>query len=95
MKVTERRKGDLGGLMVMESWYYICDAQESAGCRNLDDYEKEYDYRVQWMSLEEAVAGNEKVRHMEAVPWIVRENEVMRQWISPMAAPPNRSSVLI
>ena len=53
--------------------------EETAGNRNLDDYEKEYDYRVQWMSLEEAIAGNEKVQHREAVPWVMREIEVMRQ----------------
>lgn len=77
MKVTERRKGNPADLLVMVSWYYVCDVEEKAGDRNLDDYEKEYDYRVQWMSLEEAIAGNEKVQQREAVPWIARETEVM------------------
>ena len=79
MKVTERRKGDPDDLMEMVSWYYVCDVEETAGNRNLDDYEKEYDYRVQWMSLEEAVAGNEKVQQRKAVPWVERETEVMRR----------------
>ena len=79
MKVTERRKGDPDDMLEMTSWYYVCDVEEEQGDRNLDDYEEEYDYRVKWMSLEEAIAANERVRELEAVPWVVRENEVMRQ----------------
>lgn len=79
MKVMERRKGDPDDLMEMTSWYYVCDVEDEPGGRNLDDYEEEYDYRVQWMSLEDAVAANERVEQPQAVPWVVREKEVMRQ----------------
>lgn len=79
MKVIERRKGDPDDMMEMISWYYICDVEGEQGERNLDDYEEEYDYRVQWMSLEEAIAANERVRELDAVPWVARENEVMKQ----------------
>lgn len=63
----------------MISWYYLCDVVEEQGDRNLDDYEAEYDYRVEWMTLEEAIAANEKVSQLDAVPWVVREKEVMQQ----------------
>lgn len=79
MKVTERRKGDPDDMMEMVSWYYLCDVESGQGGRNLDEYEAEYDYRVEWMNLEEAIAANERVRELDAVPWAVRENEVMRQ----------------
>lgn len=79
MKVTERRKGDPDDLLEMISWYYLCDVAEEQGDRNLDDYEAEYDYRVEWMTLEEAIAANEKVSQLDAVPWVVREKEVMQQ----------------
>lgn len=79
MKVTERRKGDPDDMMEMISWYYLCDVEEEPGTRNLDEYEEEYDYRAEWMTLEEAIAANERVRELGAVPWVVRENEVIRQ----------------
>lgn len=86
MKVMERRKGDPDDLMEMTSWYYVCDVEDEPGGRNLDDYEEEYDYRVQWMSLEDAVAANERVEQPQAVPWVVREKEVMRQALREGAA---------
>ena len=79
MKVTERRKGDPDDMMEMVSWYYLCDVESGQAARNLDEYEAEYDYRVEWMNLEEAITANERVRELDAVPWVVRENEVMRQ----------------
>lgn len=79
MKVTERRKSDPDDLLEMISWYYLCDVKEEQGDRNLDDYEAEYDYRVRWMTLEEAIAANEKVPQLDAVPWVVREKEVMQR----------------
>ena len=79
MKVMERRKGDPDDMLEMTSWYYLCDVEAEQGDRNLDDYEEEYDYRVQWMSLGEAIVENERVRELDAVPWVVRENEVMKQ----------------
>ena len=65
----------------MISWYYFCDIEVEQGNRNLDDYEEEYDYQAIWASLQEAIAANEKVQQREAVPWIMRENEVMRQML--------------
>lgn len=81
MKVVERRKGDPADMLEMTSWYYICDVEDEQGERNLDDYEEEYDYRVRWMSLEEAIAANERVQQLDAVPWAVREKEVMKQMV--------------
>lgn len=79
MKVTERRKGDPDDMMEMISWYYLCDVEAEPGTRNLDEYEEEYDYRVEWMNLEEAIAANARVEELDAVPWVVRENKVIRQ----------------
>lgn len=79
MKVTERRKGDSDDMMEMISWYYLCDVESGQGAGNLDEYEAEYDYRVEWMNLEEAIAANGRVRELGAVPWVVRENKVMQQ----------------
>lgn len=77
--VREKRKGDPDDLMIMESWYFFCEVEETAGDRNLDDYEEEYDYKVCWMTLEDALAKNESVTNYKNIPWIQRETMVMKE----------------
>ena len=45
----------------------------------MDEYEKEYDYQVDWLSLEEIISRNELVENYENIPWIVRETMVMKE----------------
>ena len=66
-------------MMDMDSYYFFCDIEEKTGDRNLDDYEAEYDYRVCWMSLEEAISKNESVKDSKPIPWIERETMVMKE----------------
>lgn len=77
--VHEKRKGDPDDLMEMDSWYYFCDVEETVYERNLDDYEKEYDYKVAWLPLTDIIQKNESVENYEKIPWIVRETMVMRE----------------
>ena len=77
--VHERRKGEPEDLLEMDSWYYFCQVEEGQHERNLDDYEKEYDYQVSWMTLPEIIQKNEKVKDSSRIPWIVRETMVMRK----------------
>lgn len=79
MEVYERRKGNPDDLMEMTSYYYFCEVKEDAGDRNLDDYEAEYDYQVEWLPLEEIIRRNKSVQDMEFIPWVVRETKVMEQ----------------
>ena len=65
--------------MEMDSWYYFCDVTENAGERALDDYEKEYDYQVQWMRLDDIIKKNETVSDVEHIPWVERELMVMKE----------------
>lgn len=77
--VHEKRKGDPDDLLEMDSWYYICDIEEAEYERNLDDYEKEYDYQATWMPLAEIIQKNESVKQYEKIPWVVRETMVMKE----------------
>lgn len=76
--VHEKRKGDPDDILEMDSYYYFCDTYETIGERNLDEYEKEFDYKVSWMTLEEAITNNESVKNYENIPWIKREIMVMK-----------------
>jgi 8-oxo-dGTP pyrophosphatase MutT (NUDIX family) len=77
--VKEKRKGEPEDILEMESYYYFCEVREIAGERDLDDYEAEYDYKVSWMTLEEAIVNNESVEDYENIPWIKRETMVMKE----------------
>lgn len=76
--VHERRKGNPEDWLEMDSWYYFCDVEEAMYERSLDDYEREYGYRVVWAALEEMIRKNETA-DVEKTPWSVREAMVMRE----------------
>ena len=75
--VLERRKGEYDDLLEMDSHYFLCDVDPEAGSQNLDDYEREYNYQIVWMTLQEAVEKNRQVSDYEACPWIIRDTKVM------------------
>ncbi len=76
--VTEKRKGDPEALLIMKNLYFYCDVEIQAGNRNLDEYEKEYEYEVIWTDLQAAVQGNEKLAENTLTPWAAREEMIMR-----------------
>jgi 8-oxo-dGTP pyrophosphatase MutT (NUDIX family) len=77
--VHEKRNGNPDDWLEMDSWYYFCDVEEKPCERDLDEYEKEYDYRVTWMTLAEMLQKNEAVTDRGRIPWVTREAVVMRE----------------
>lgn len=77
--VHEKRKGEPEDLMEMDSYYFYCDIYNKAGKTNLDDYEREENYQVEWCTLEETIRNNESIHNFEEIPWIVRETMVMKE----------------
>ena len=78
IQVQEKRKGTLDDILEMVSIYFLCDVETKVGERNLDEYEEEYDYQVEWLPLDEIIRRNESVKDYENIPWIVREILVMK-----------------
>ena len=76
-KVLEIRKGEYQDIMEMISHYYFCDVYSKTGNRNLDEYEKEYNYQIVWMTLEEAIEKNKRITDFDKIPWVIRETKVM------------------
>ncbi len=77
--VHEKRNGNPDDWLEMDSWYYFCDVEEKPCERDLDEYEKEHDYRVTWMTLAEMLQKNEAVTDRGRIPWVTREAVVMRE----------------
>lgn len=80
-QVLERRKGEGSSILEMDSHYYVCDIREEAGERNLDEYEKEYDYQIVWIPLKEALENNNRIIGKKECPWAAREAKVMELMI--------------
>ncbi len=76
-KVLERRKGEYEDIIEMDSHYFICEVYDEIGTRNLDQYEKEYDYQTIWLTLEEAIEKNRKFKDYDKCPWIIRDTKIM------------------
>ena len=63
-------------LFKMTSYYYICDVEEGFGQQNLDDYEFEYGFTPEWVSIDQAIQTNRAL--LENPPpsiqrWVRRE----------------------
>lgn len=77
--VHEKRKGNPEDILEMDSYYYYCDVEQEASEQNLDDYEKEYDYQVEWLPIQDIIKRNQSVSEKEMVPWVERETMVMKE----------------
>jgi len=62
-----------------ESFYYLCDIDtKSYSQPKLDDgYETEYDYKLVYTSLDEAIDANEKLLDMPKIPWVQRDLTIL------------------
>lgn len=77
--VHEKRRGIFNDLLDMDSWYFFCEVEDEVYERQLDDYEKEYEYEVSWLDLEEALRKNEMIKDRRMIPWVDREILVMKE----------------
>jgi len=63
-------------LFLMNSYYYNCEVEDGFGVQNLDDYELEYGFTPEWVTVEHAIAVNRAL--LENPPpniqrWVRRE----------------------
>ena len=58
--VLRRQKSDRSPhtIFEQENFYYLCDVQEQVQEQNLDDYEKEAEFTLRTVSLDEAIKTN-------------------------------------
>lgn len=56
-------QGEWFDLFVQENFYYICKAADEAAKQNLDDYEQEEGFTLEWVAPEHAIAVNRNRNH--------------------------------
>lgn len=54
----DKAKEDKYELFCMHSYYYLCEIEDHLGKQCLDDYECEYEFTPEWVTLEHAITVN-------------------------------------
>ena len=77
--IRERRKGFFEPALcfLQDSYYYLADVAEGVSETNLDGYEAELGYHLEWTDLRWAQAENERLGDPETTPYILREAYVL------------------
>ncbi|RLQ92421.1 NUDIX domain-containing protein [Falsibacillus albus] len=82
-KVVERKQDefDEGAIFQMTSHYYLCELEdEERYPLQLDDYEEEQEFCPIWVSIDEAIEQNDKLKiQLVKNGWIKRENAVLKE----------------
>lgn len=66
----------------MTSYYYICKVEENYCDQNLDQYEKELDFKPVWVDVDIAIENNKSIMNSnskEAPRWTKRDTFVLEQ----------------
>jgi len=59
------QKGDFGDTFVQDNFYYFCDVEKEVENQNLDDYENEENFTLEFVSIEHALNVNYTHPHGE------------------------------
>ena len=81
--VRRIEKGKIEDIFVQENFYYLCDVEETNVGQELDDYEEDEIFTLEFVSPDHAIFINENADHKEKVEqqtfsgMILRENRVL------------------
>jgi len=62
-----------------KSYYYTAEVEDTLAPTNLDDYEKELEYELEWVDINTALDVNEAFEGIEEYTYIVRETYVLQE----------------
>ncbi len=78
-QVHRIQKGQYGDTFVQDNFYYLCEAKKELLSQQLDDYEAEEQFTLEWVSAPEAIAANQRDRtgdvRFDAVYSVMLERE--------------------
>ncbi len=82
--VKRIEKGKIEDIFVQENFYFLCDAEQEVVSQDLDDYEEEERFTLEFVTVSHAVCVNETADHFDKVNnttfqgMIDRENNVLK-----------------
>ena len=81
--VRRIEKGKIEDIFVQENYYFLCEAEVNIVSQELDDYEADEKFTLEFVSIEDAIRTNETADHFEKEEVITfrgmldRENKVL------------------
>jgi len=57
------QKGDFGDTFVQDNFYYMCQVEDDIQNQQLDDYEDEENFTLEFITIDEAIAVNKNHHH--------------------------------
>lgn len=75
----EIRKGKHEDIFEWISYYYECEVSDEKVEPQLDAYETKYAYRLEWVSMETALANNLKITGINDLAGVERDTKVMKK----------------
>lgn len=82
--VRRIEKGKIEDIFIQENFYYLCDVEDVIQAQELDDYEEEEVFTLEYVSPEQAIDVNENADHGDKAEsqtfsgMILRENRVLQ-----------------
>ena len=70
--VVRREKGRFEDLFIQENFYYLCNVEDEVACQNLDDYEEEEEFALEWVEPQNAIDVNLHHDHKDKVSEIAK-----------------------
>ncbi len=81
--VKRIEKGKREDIFIQENFYFLCEAEDELGQRNLDDYEAFEEFTLEYVTPDHAITTNEQGDHGDKVSsqtfagMLLRENKVL------------------
>lgn len=85
--VRRKEKGKIDDIFIQDNYYFLCEAEAEVGAQNLDAYEDEERFTLEWVTPEVAIETNTNADHGNKVNsqtfagMMERENRVLRMVI--------------
>ena len=82
--VRRIEKGKIEDIFIQENFYFLCDVEDVVQSQELDDYEEEEEFTLEYVTPEYAINVNETTDHKEKslqqtfAGMILRENKVLQ-----------------
>ena len=63
--VRRIEKGKIEDIFIQENYYFLCETEDDMVAQNLDDYEADEEFTLEYVSIEDAIRVNETANHFE------------------------------
>lgn len=81
--VRRIEKGKIEDIFIQENFYFLCEVEPEVGAQDLDDYEEDEQFTLEFVTPEHAIWVNENADHLDKntqqtfAGMLLRENKVL------------------